>query len=174
MSYRKSCLMLPPYFAPASLRRMLKTMALGSSMEMPSLKTPVSLSDMLPTAAPQECPGDFLQSSIQLPLLCFAVMTQVFSRSPMSIGFHFQKSRYQCRLACRMRPNSTKPASFPGFEQLVQLSLAIRNCVPMPNAAGWHRFGARSDSMAATMMKTEAARVPGSSATPQAAHSRSD
>ena len=61
---------------------------------------------------------------------------------------------------------------FPGFEQLVQLSLATRNCVPMPNPASWHRFGARRDFRAATMMKTQVAGFPGSIATPQAPHFR--
>ena len=133
VSHRKSCLMLPPYFARASLRRMLKTMALGSSMEMPSLKTPVSLSDMLPTAAPQECPGDFLQSSIQLPLLCFAVMTQVFSVA----NVHRISLPEEPIPVLTCVPNEgqfDETCSSPGFEQLVQLSLATRNCVPTMQA----------------------------------------
>ena len=48
----------------------------------------------------------------------------------------------------------------PGFEQLLPLSHGPRNCVSMPNTVGWNRFEARRDSRAATMMKTEAARVP--------------
>ena len=115
--------------------------------------------------------GAASQSSIQLPLFCFA--TQVFSRSPMSIGFHFQLSRRQCRLACWMRANSTKPASFQGSSNFCNCLSRSETVCQSPTLQAGIRFGAGRDPRA-TMMKTGAAGVPGSSATPQAPHSRLD
>ena len=109
LPHRKSCLMLPPCCVRANLR-MLKTRTRAFNMQMSSFKTPHPLSDVLPTAAPQERPRDFLKSSIHL-------LIQVFPRSPTPVGFHFQQSRYQCQLTRRMR---------------MQLSHGARNCVPMP------------------------------------------
>ena len=169
LSHRKSCLMLPPHCVQASLRMLKKKKTwcvthtwkcLHLKRHMPSLT----------------CFQGLRRRSIRYP-----APTLLFPRDDSS--FPEVANVHRISLPAEPIPVPTcvlnegqfdETCFFPWFEQLLQLSLAIRNCVPMPNPLGWHRFGARRDSRAATMMKTEAAGVPGSSATPQAPHSRLD
>ena len=165
LSHRKSCLMLPPHCVQASLR-MLKNMARDSYMGLHLKRHMPSLT----------CFQRLRRRSIRYP-----APTLLFRGDDSS--FHEVANVDRISLPAEPTPVPTcvlnegqfdETCFFPGFEQLLQLSLAIRNCVPIPNPAGWHRFGARRDSRAATMMETEAPGVPGSSATPQAPHSRLD
>ena len=78
------------------------------------IKTPHSLSDVLPTAAPQECPGTSLNPVSSSHSSCSPWWFEFSGGRQFPSDFP-SNSRKQGRLTRRVRTKSTKPASFQGW-----------------------------------------------------------